>query len=69
MLWRGQRVSEGGESASASYGNKRQALGCTGGQHRSVYMVQRLAKALRSADRPVQIRHRDLHPIAQADTV
>ena len=45
------------------------ALGCTGGQHRSVYMVQRLAKAFHSADRPVQIRHRDLHPIAQAETV
>jgi UPF0042 nucleotide-binding protein len=45
------------------------ALGCTGGQHRSVYMVQRLAKAFHSADRPVQIRHRDLHPIAQAEIV
>ncbi len=45
------------------------ALGCTGGQHRSVYMVQRLAKAFHSADRLVQIRHRDLHPIAQAETV
>jgi UPF0042 nucleotide-binding protein len=45
------------------------ALGCTGGQHRSVYMVQRLAKTFHSADRSVQIRHRDLHPIAQAETV
>ena len=35
------------------------AIGCTGGQHRSVYCVQELARRLR-ADRPVLIRHRAL---------
>ncbi len=35
------------------------AIGCTGGQHRSVYLVERLARAF--ADRSqVQVRHRDL---------
>ncbi len=34
-------------------------IGCTGGQHRSVYLVERLARAF--ADRSqVQVRHRDL---------
>ena len=36
------------------------AIGCTGGQHRSVYMVEQLA-ALFKQDYPlVQIRHREL---------
>lgn len=35
------------------------AIGCTGGQHRSVYMAQRLGEALRKALTNVQIRHRD----------
>ncbi len=35
------------------------AIGCTGGQHRSVYMAQRLGEALRKALSNVQIRHRD----------
>ncbi|MGE4660015.1 MAG: RNase adapter RapZ, partial [Arenicellales bacterium] len=39
------------------------ALGCTGGQHRSVYMVERLAREFRELAGPVQIRHRDLHPV------
>ena len=39
------------------------ALGCTGGQHRSVYMVERLAREFRELGGPVQIRHRDLHPV------
>ncbi|MDP6551359.1 MAG: RNase adapter RapZ [Arenicellales bacterium] len=38
------------------------ALGCTGGQHRSVYMVERLAREFREIGDPVQIRHRDLPP-------
>ena len=35
-------------------------IGCTGGQHRSVYIAERLAKAFRASDLPVQvlIRHR-----------
>ncbi len=36
------------------------ALGCTGGQHRSVYMAERLTQRLRSAGRSVQVRHREL---------
>jgi UPF0042 nucleotide-binding protein len=35
------------------------AIGCTGGQHRSVYLVEQLAKAFKS-DWPVLIRHREL---------
>jgi UPF0042 nucleotide-binding protein len=35
------------------------AIGCTGGRHRSVYLVERLAKAF-SAHNQVLIRHREL---------
>lgn len=35
------------------------AIGCTGGQHRSVYMVERLAKHFRSKT-SVLVRHREL---------
>lgn len=35
------------------------AIGCTGGQHRSVYLVERLARAF-SPRYPVLVRHRDL---------
>ncbi|HEY0846110.1 MAG TPA: RNase adapter RapZ [Noviherbaspirillum sp.] len=35
------------------------AIGCTGGQHRSVYMVEQLAKHFRSSER-VLLRHREL---------
>jgi RNase adapter protein RapZ len=35
------------------------AIGCTGGQHRSVYLVEQLAKAFK-VDWPVLIRHREL---------
>jgi UPF0042 nucleotide-binding protein len=35
------------------------AIGCTGGQHRSVYLVEQLAKAFKQ-DWPVLIRHREL---------
>jgi len=36
------------------------AIGCTGGQHRSVYMVESLAKKIQSKISNIQIRHRDL---------
>lgn len=35
-------------------------IGCTGGQHRSVYMTERLGKALSASLDNVQIRHRDV---------
>jgi len=35
------------------------AVGCTGGQHRSVYFAERLARRF-SADAPVLVRHREL---------
>lgn len=38
------------------------AIGCTGGQHRSVYMVERLAAALRPTIDNIQVRHRDARP-------
>tara|TARA_B110000858_G_scaffold191964_1_gene241954 strand:+ start:2021 stop:2875 length:855 start_codon:yes stop_codon:yes gene_type:complete len=36
------------------------AVGCTGGQHRSVYIGEKLAKYFSSKIKNVQIRHRDL---------
>ncbi|WP_392566022.1 RNase adapter RapZ [Utexia brackfieldae] len=36
------------------------AIGCTGGQHRSVYIVEQLAELFRSKGRQVQTRHRSL---------
>jgi len=36
------------------------AIGCTGGQHRSVYMTDKLAKALRNTHEPVLTRHNEL---------
>jgi len=36
------------------------ALGCTGGQHRSVAMAETLARTLAKEGRPVSIRHREL---------
>ncbi|MDF1693032.1 MAG: RNase adapter RapZ [Zhongshania sp.] len=36
------------------------AIGCTGGQHRSVYMVESLAEALRNNYPDLQVRHREL---------
>lgn len=38
------------------------AIGCTGGQHRSVYMAQRLADDFARCYNNVQVRHRELHP-------
>lgn len=37
------------------------AIGCTGGQHRSVYMAQRLAEHLSSQHNNVLVRHRELN--------
>ena len=37
------------------------AIGCTGGQHRSVYMVERLAADLGDSLGELQIRHRELN--------
>jgi len=36
------------------------AIGCTGGHHRSVYLVEQLAKHFRLLGQSVQIRHREL---------
>jgi UPF0042 nucleotide-binding protein len=36
------------------------AVGCTGGRHRSVFVVQELAKFLKARKRAIHVRHRDL---------
>ena len=36
------------------------AAGCTGGRHRSVYIIEKLADRIQDSGRPVKIRHRDL---------
>jgi len=43
------------------------AIGCTGGQHRSVYMAEKLATALRDSHDPVLTRHNELgsHPLSK----
>jgi len=43
------------------------AIGCTGGQHRSVYMTEKLAAALRDMHDPVLTRHNELgsHPLSK----
>lgn len=36
------------------------AIGCTGGKHRSVFVVEALKKVLQARDRKVVVRHRDI---------
>jgi UPF0042 nucleotide-binding protein len=35
------------------------AVGCTGGRHRSVFVVEELARLLRNSKRAIHVRHRD----------
>jgi UPF0042 nucleotide-binding protein len=35
-------------------------VGCTGGQHRSVYLVERLAESFRRKFDPVIVKHKEL---------
>ncbi|TBN53058.1 RNase adapter RapZ [Paracoccus sediminis] len=44
-------------------------FGCTGGQHRSVTMVEKVALALAKADWPVSIRHRELERRISAPSI
>lgn len=43
------------------------AIGCTGGQHRSVYMTEKLATALRATHDTILTRHNELgtHPLSK----
>ena len=43
------------------------AVGCTGGRHRSVYLVERLAAWLGEQGRAVSVRHRDLTAASSKD--
>jgi len=46
------------------------AVGCTGGQHRSVYMAERLGKHLAGRDVSTLLRHRELpSPSSQSDAI
>jgi len=42
------------------------ALGCTGGRHRSVCMAEKLARALRTRNEPVSVRHNQLRTLPAA---
>ena len=48
------------EYRSANRGYLTIAVGCTGGQHRSVYMAEKLAASLSDTDAMVQTRHNEL---------
>jgi UPF0042 nucleotide-binding protein len=43
------------------------AIGCTGGQHRSVYLSEMLRKKFESIYSNVQVRHKELPDQATAD--
>ena len=36
------------------------AIGCTGGRHRSVFLVEEIAKVLKDKKRSIHVRHRDV---------
>jgi UPF0042 nucleotide-binding protein len=44
------------------------AIGCTGGQHRSVFVSEALAASFRASHGDVQIRHRELKLVKQEET-
>jgi UPF0042 nucleotide-binding protein len=48
------------EYTSVNRGYLTVAVGCTGGQHRSVYMAEKLAADLKQTHDPVLTRHNDL---------
>ena len=41
------------------------SFGCTGGQHRSVYLAEQLAKHLRKIGLEVVLRHRELEKLGE----
>ncbi|HJN60604.1 MAG TPA: RNase adapter RapZ [Alphaproteobacteria bacterium] len=43
------------------------AVGCTGGRHRSVFVAERTAEALKESGRQVGVRHRDLEQDLKSD--
>ncbi len=49
------------DGAAGSRVRRHVAVGCTGGRHRSVAVVEELARRLRAARVTVRVEHRDLH--------